>query len=377
MRAEAEADAALPDAVAPIDPPGPALGRAVEHLVLALPPMERACVLLKDVFDYSLDDIATLVDSTVGGVKAALSRGRGKLAAAPSRMPPRKPRTPEIEQLLRLYVDRFNPQDWDGLRTLIAADARLRVADAFSGPLAASPYFGKWPPCAVPWRMAAGEVDGEPAVIILQRLGDRWAPKSAVMLELTGPRLTDRRLRTHHVAARRGRHGRALVGAAGPYPHRRGARNSGKASRRIHDHETFDVATRCRDPDRDRGAAQVSRLSAHRRLPDAARRRDRPRAQRGAAEHRRPRDDQGADASGFEVASQGDNGAVCMVMRGFSAPPTRRPPFRDLVYDPTVHAPICFTAPPPHGAAVLRAAHRLAIAGKDPEQIAEALRRRT
>jgi RNA polymerase sigma-70 factor (ECF subfamily) len=186
VREGAEAEAAVPDAVAPVDPPGPALGRAVEHLVLGLPPMERACVLLKDVFDYSLEDIAPLVDSTVGGVKAALSRGRGKLAAAPARRPARRPKTPEIEQLLRLYVERFNQQDWDGLRTLIAADARLRVADAFSGPLSASPYFSKWAAVRVPWRMAAGEVDGEPAVIILQRLDDRWTPKSAVMLELSG-----------------------------------------------------------------------------------------------------------------------------------------------------------------------------------------------
>jgi RNA polymerase sigma-70 factor, ECF subfamily len=190
VRAEAEADAAVPDAVAPVEPPGAALGRAVEHLVLALPPMERACVLLKDVFDYSLDDIATLVDSTVGGVKAALSRGRGKLATAPARMPARKPRTPEIEQLLRLYVERFNQQDWDGLRTLIAADARLRVADAFAGPLATSPYFGKYATVEVPWRMAAGEVDGEPAVIILHRVDDRWIPRSAAMLELTDGRVS-------------------------------------------------------------------------------------------------------------------------------------------------------------------------------------------
>ena len=86
--------------------------------------------------------------------------------------------------------ERFNQQDWDGLRTLIAADARLRVADAFSGPLSESPYFGKWAAVRVPWRMAAGEVDGEPAVIILQRLDDRWAPKSAVLLELTGGRVS-------------------------------------------------------------------------------------------------------------------------------------------------------------------------------------------
>ena len=215
VREEAEAEAAAPDAVAPVDPPGPALGRAVEHLVLGLPPMERACVLLKDVFDYSLEDIAPLVDSTVGGVKAALSRGRGKLAAAPARMPPRKPRTPEIEQLLRLYVERFNQQDWDGLRTLIAADARLRVADAFSGPLSASPYFGRWAAVRVP--VADGRRRGRRRA----RRDHPAAPRRSMDAEVgraaradRRPRLTHRRLRAHHLAARRRRQRRALVAAS-------------------------------------------------------------------------------------------------------------------------------------------------------------------
>src|SRR3981189_772457 len=72
VREGAELVAAKPDRAMPVDPPGHAIGRAVEHLVLNLPPKERACVLLKEVFEYSLEEIAKLVDSTVGGVKAAL-----------------------------------------------------------------------------------------------------------------------------------------------------------------------------------------------------------------------------------------------------------------------------------------------------------------
>jgi RNA polymerase sigma factor (sigma-70 family) len=83
VRQEAEAAVMEPDSVMPADPSGPIIGRAVEHLVLALPPKERACVLLKDVFDHSLEEIAELVESTVGGVKAALNRGRSKLASLP------------------------------------------------------------------------------------------------------------------------------------------------------------------------------------------------------------------------------------------------------------------------------------------------------
>jgi RNA polymerase sigma-70 factor (ECF subfamily) len=191
VREEAEERAATPESVAPVDPAGPALGRAVEQLVLSLPPMERACVLLKDVFDYSLDEISELVDSTVGGVKAALNRGRAKLAAAPPRraMPPIT-RNVDIARLLHLYVDRFNNRDWDGLRELIAADARLRVADRFAGPLTDSPYFGNYERMTIAWRLAVGEVDGEPAIVLLERAPDAWVPRSVVHLDIADGHIT-------------------------------------------------------------------------------------------------------------------------------------------------------------------------------------------
>ena len=75
--------------------------------------------------------------------------------------------------------------------------------------------------------------------------------------------------------------------------------------------------------------------------------------------------------SGYVVAHQGDNGSVCMVMRGFTAPTYTPAMFRDLVYDPTVHAPICFTAP---AAKVVLPYYELrttlAMEGKSPDQIA-------
>lgn len=78
--------------------------------------------------------------------------------------------------------------------------------------------------------------------------------------------------------------------------------------------------------------------------------------------------------SGFEVAQQGNNGSVCMVMRGFSAPTYTPAQFREIVYDPTIHAPICFTAP---AARMVMPYYelrtKLAIAGKTPDQIAEGL----
>lgn len=183
VRERTEAAAVTPDFVMPAELPAIGLGRAVERLVLTLPPKERACVLLKDVFDYSLEEIADLVDSTVGGVKAALNRGRSKLATIPRPFEMPRGANPELAALLRLYVERFNRRDWDGLRELICADARLRVADRFAGPVATSPYFGNYDRQGTSWRMAVGEVDGDPAVLRLERDGDTWTPKSVVRLQ--------------------------------------------------------------------------------------------------------------------------------------------------------------------------------------------------
>lgn len=189
VRQDAETAVLEPDQVLPADPPGPALGRAVEHLVLNLPPKERACVLLKDVFDYSLEEIAELVGSTVGGVKAALHRGRAKLPAEPAPRAARPASDTEESRLLHLYVERFNRRDWDGLRELIAADARLRVIDRFTGAVAKAPYFANYSRWPIPWRLAVGEVDGEPMVAVLYEEPEGWKPRAAVRLEVIDHRV--------------------------------------------------------------------------------------------------------------------------------------------------------------------------------------------
>src|SRR5215469_13019795 len=107
VREEAEVVAAMPEAVQPAEP---ALGngKAVEHLVITLPPKERACVLLKDVFDYSLEEIAELVESTVGGVKSALNRARTKLAESSPEWKAARSASPELRRIMQLYIERFN-----------------------------------------------------------------------------------------------------------------------------------------------------------------------------------------------------------------------------------------------------------------------------
>jgi RNA polymerase sigma-70 factor (ECF subfamily) len=184
----------MPEAVSAAEPATLGIGKAVEHLVASLPPKERACILLKDVFDYSLEEIAELVDSTVGGVKAALNRGRAKLASPPASSPSVRSADPELAQIMQLYVDRFNRRDWDGVRELISADARLSVSadarlsvlDRFAGMFVDAPYFFNYDRWPWPWRLALGEVDGEPVLIVLQRGADTWTSYSVIRMKVIG-----------------------------------------------------------------------------------------------------------------------------------------------------------------------------------------------
>jgi RNA polymerase sigma-70 factor (ECF subfamily) len=89
-----------------------------------LPTTQRSVVILKDVLDQSLEEIAAMLDLTVNAVKAHLARGRTRLKAvnaqAQAQPAPRSP-SPDVAR----YVALFNRRDWDGLRAMLADDVRL------------------------------------------------------------------------------------------------------------------------------------------------------------------------------------------------------------------------------------------------------------
>ena len=162
---------------------------ALATLVTRLPPKERACVLLKDVLEHPLDEVAEIVGSTVGGVKAALHRGRAKLEsgeAAVARVDPSKHR------LLAQYVEHFNRHDWDAVRALVREDARVEVVDAAEGrghSFLDSAYFHNYGSIATPWRLRVAEVDGETIIVQDRRGADGWRPFAVVRVEFEDGRV--------------------------------------------------------------------------------------------------------------------------------------------------------------------------------------------
>ena len=89
-----------------------------------LPILQRSVVILKDVLDESLTEIAALLDLTVDAVKGHLARGRARLRGINAQGGPLPDVRPASAAAAR-YVALFNQRDWDGLRSLLADDVKL------------------------------------------------------------------------------------------------------------------------------------------------------------------------------------------------------------------------------------------------------------
>ncbi len=167
--------------------PEDALGRnqavnaAIARFVL-LPPVQRSCVILKDVLDHSLEEIGELLQLSIPAVKAALNRGRTHLrdlSEAPHAMPPLHAPSP----VLARYVALFNAHDWDGVRAMLADDVKLDLVsrEKRSGRTNVSHYFSNY--AKIPnWRFAAAWLDGREVVAAFHDAGDALP---AYFIELT------------------------------------------------------------------------------------------------------------------------------------------------------------------------------------------------
>ena len=92
-------------------------------LISRLAPQERTAVLLKDVFDFTLEEIAEMLATTPNAIKAALHRGRGRLAE------PRPSRERQASSpVLDAFVEAFNARDIERLTALMLDSTVAEIA---------------------------------------------------------------------------------------------------------------------------------------------------------------------------------------------------------------------------------------------------------
>ena len=138
-------------------------------IYLQLTPMQRSCVILKDVIGYSLAEISELLDVSVGAIKAALHRGREnlrKLANSVDAGVPLRLEEPEAS-LLSKYVERFNARDFDAVRAMLGDDVRLDLVERTKarGAVEVGQYFSNYDK-QEDWYLSLGFVEGRPAVLV-------------------------------------------------------------------------------------------------------------------------------------------------------------------------------------------------------------------
>jgi len=161
---------------------------------MRLPVAQRSCVILMDVLGHSLEEIGTVIDATIPAVKAALHRGRTRLRELAAEPDDRSvPVLGEPERsLLAAYVERFNARDFDGIRGMLADEARVEVVNRrrMNGREEASLYYGN----ALrgdDWRVMAGQVEGRPAVITVDPNDPTAAPLHFAVLRFEGGRVLE------------------------------------------------------------------------------------------------------------------------------------------------------------------------------------------
>jgi RNA polymerase sigma-70 factor (ECF subfamily) len=104
---------------------------AANSLFLHLAPQERAAVLLAEVLDFSLEETASMLKTSVGAVKSALHRGRARLKAAADAAP-----APAVLATPRAVVDTFvtalTAKDFEAIRQLCLADVSVDMVGGAS-----------------------------------------------------------------------------------------------------------------------------------------------------------------------------------------------------------------------------------------------------
>ena len=157
----------------------------------ALPPKQRAVLILREVLRWQATEVAELLDTSVASVNSALQRARATLDARPAV-------SAELDEehaaLLRRYVEAFEAYDVDTLVTLVADDANFTMPPWplwLRGPVDIGKwYLGQGIGCQGS-RLVPVNANGVQGFGAYKPAGPgRWEPWGIQVIEASGGRIT-------------------------------------------------------------------------------------------------------------------------------------------------------------------------------------------
>ena len=174
----------------------------------ALPPRQRAVLILKDVLDFSANETAEVLELTVSSVNSALHRARATLSqnyhGQEQEISDRSQADEQTQWLLDHFMKAWESADIDGLVALLKADAALAMPPSSSWyqgreairifiattVFADDGMFGG--KAADRWRLMRTKANGMPAFAIYQHTdGNRYQAFGLQVLEYEDGTLSD------------------------------------------------------------------------------------------------------------------------------------------------------------------------------------------
>ena len=156
------------------------LSMAFLVLLESLTPVERAVFLLREVFDYGYDEIASIVGKSEDNCRQIAVRARRQVEAKKPRFEVSRRRR---EELARRFFEAVAKEDAEGLIGLLAADVIAYGDGGGKGPALPRPIYGRDPVVrlllgATAWVERLGvsgirsaAINGQPGALFLDREG--------------------------------------------------------------------------------------------------------------------------------------------------------------------------------------------------------------
>ncbi|WP_433179632.1 sigma-70 family RNA polymerase sigma factor [Actinoallomurus sp. CA-150999] len=108
-----------------------AISLAFVTALQVLPPRQLAVLILRDVLGFHANEVADMLDSTVGSVNSALKRARAglqhHLPPTGEHEPPPAPGSPSEQALVEKFVRAYGSGDVDALVALLTDDVRVSM----------------------------------------------------------------------------------------------------------------------------------------------------------------------------------------------------------------------------------------------------------
>jgi RNA polymerase sigma-70 factor (ECF subfamily) len=169
---------------------------AFVHALQSLPERQRAALILHDVLDWSVGDVAGILDTSDAAINSALQRARDSVRRPEADVAVLRKREADTADTLARYVRAWETGDFDEVVTMLAEDVRLsmppwqywidgkeQVAAAFTDP---ETWSG--PPRPGHYRHVTMRLNGAPAALAYIERDGAFRPVclSTLRLDATG-----------------------------------------------------------------------------------------------------------------------------------------------------------------------------------------------